>query len=49
MRKITVLLFFIIAFNPTYSQAKKKQILLIGTFHFENPGLDAAKVNTFNV
>ena len=49
MRKITVLLFFIISFNPTYSQAKKKQILLIGTFHFENPGLDAAKVNTFNV
>jgi len=29
--------------------AQKKQILLIGTFHFENPSLDVAKVNTFNV
>ncbi len=35
--------------NPVFSQTKKKQILVIGTFHFRNPGLDVAKVNTFNV
>jgi pheromone shutdown protein TraB len=30
------------------SQAQK-QALLIGTFHFHNPGMDAVKVNTFDV
>ncbi|RTZ03966.1 DUF5694 domain-containing protein [Flavobacterium sp. GSP6] len=49
MKKIAFLLLFIIVFNPVFGQSKKKQILLIGTFHFENPGLDIAKVNTFNV
>ncbi|RYE17102.1 MAG: hypothetical protein EOP45_16400 [Sphingobacteriaceae bacterium] len=27
----------------------QKQALLIGTFHFHNPGMDAVKVNTFDV
>lgn len=49
MKKIALLLFFIITFNSISAQSKKKQILLIGTFHFENPGLDVAKINTFNV
>jgi hypothetical protein len=49
MKKITFLLLVIIAFNTVSAQTKKKQILLLGTFHFENPGLDVAKVNTFNV
>jgi hypothetical protein len=49
MKKISLLLFFIITFNSVFAQLKKKQILLIGTFHFTNPGLDVAKVNTFNV
>jgi hypothetical protein len=49
MKKITLLFFVIIAFNTVSSQSKKKQILLLGTFHFENPGLDVAKVNAFNV
>lgn len=40
---------FTIATNTVSAQSKKKQILLLGTFHFENPGLDVAKVNTFNV
>jgi hypothetical protein len=47
--KNIVLLLLIATFNLTSAQIKKKQILLIGTFHFENPGLDVAKVNTFNV
>ncbi|MFZ0597596.1 MAG: DUF5694 domain-containing protein [Flavobacterium sp.] len=49
MKKIALLLVFTIAFNTASAQSKKKQILLLGTFHFENPGLDVAKVNTFNV
>ncbi len=33
----------------SYGQGKKKQILVIGTFHFENPGHDVAQFNSFNV
>jgi hypothetical protein len=32
-----------------YAQSNKKEILLIGTFHFNNPGADIAQVNTFDV
>ncbi|MDA6069648.1 DUF5694 domain-containing protein [Flavobacterium sp. AC] len=49
MKKIALLLVFTIVFNTVSAQQKKKQILLLGTFHFENPGLDVAKINTFNV
>ncbi|MHC0445778.1 DUF5694 domain-containing protein [Flavobacterium sp. 3-218] len=48
MQKI-ILLLALITFNLTSAQTKKKQILLIGTFHFANPGFDIAKINTFNV
>lgn len=48
MHKI-ILLLAIITLNLTSAQPKKKQILLIGTFHYANPGLDVAKVKTFNV
>ncbi|SHM87213.1 DUF5694 domain-containing protein [Flavobacterium saccharophilum] len=48
MQKI-ILLLMLITFNLSPAQTKKKQILLFGSFHFENPGLDVAKVNTFNV
>lgn len=48
MQKI-ILLLVLTTFNLTFGQPKKKQILLFGSFHFENPGLDVAKVNTFNV
>ncbi|WP_166919525.1 DUF5694 domain-containing protein [Flavobacterium poyangense] len=48
MQKIILLLAFI-TLNTVSAQIKKKQILLIGTFHFENPGLDVAKTNSFNV
>ncbi|OXG07425.1 hypothetical protein BC749_10228 [Flavobacterium araucananum] len=49
MKKIALLLVLTIAFNTVSAQSKKKQILLLGSFHFENPGLDVAKLNTFNV
>lgn len=49
MKKIALFLFLILAIQSAGAQSKKKQILLLGTFHFENPGLDVAKVNTFNV
>lgn len=48
MNKI-ILLLVLITLNALTAQTKKKQILLLGTFHFENPGLDVAKLNTFNV
>ncbi|KQO32668.1 hypothetical protein ASF10_21150 [Flavobacterium sp. Leaf82] len=49
MKKIALLFLFTIALHTVSAQSKKKQILLLGSFHFENPGLDVAKVNTFNV
>jgi len=49
MKKIALLLVFTMALTTVSAQTKKKQILLFGSFHFENPGLDVAKVNTFNV
>lgn len=48
MQKI-ILLLVLLLFNLSSAQTKKKQIVLFGSFHFENPGLDVAKVNTFNV
>lgn len=49
MKKIVLLLVLAIAGQTISAQSKKKQILLLGSFHFENPGLDVAKTNTFNV
>lgn len=48
MQKIILLLAFI-TFNLMSAQTKKKQILLIGTFHYANPGLDVAQLNNFNI
>lgn len=48
MQKI-ILLLVLITFNMTSAQIKKKQILLIGTFHYSNPGLDVAQLNSFNI
>lgn len=43
-------LFLIIAVGVNlYGQEAKKEVLLIGTFHFNNPGQDVIKTNTFNV
>lgn len=46
------LFFFLLslAFATTgFAQSKKSDILLLGTFHFDNPGADLAKVRTFDV
>lgn len=48
MKRI-VLLMLLVACTGVTAQTKKKQILLIGSFHFENPGYDVAQVNTFDV
>jgi len=48
MQKI-ILLLALITLNITCGQTKKKQILLVGTFHYENPGHDIAKLDDFNV
>lgn len=48
MRTLLFILLFA-CLNPAYTQTKKKQILVIGSFHFGNPGLDVAKVKTFDV
>lgn len=47
MNKVYALLLSL--FVVTYSTAQKKEILLIGTFHFDNPGKDLAKTGKFDV
>lgn len=47
---LTLLFAFGIQFSLNAQQhSKAKEILLIGTFHFNNPGLDAVKTNRFDV
>ncbi|RED26191.1 hypothetical protein BD847_0105 [Flavobacterium cutihirudinis] len=48
MQKI-ILLLVLFTLNLSFAQTKKKQILLIGTFHYANPGHDISKINTFNI
>lgn len=48
MQKI-ILLLVLFTLNLASAQTKKKQILLIGTFHYANPGHDISKINTFNI
>jgi Family of unknown function (DUF5694) len=47
MKKILFL--FVFLTNSLLAQNAPKEVLLIGTFHFNNPGFDVAKVKTFNV
>ena len=48
MKKLLPLFtYFLVGAN--YAQTKPTQVLLIGTFHFNNPGADVAKVKTFDV
>jgi uncharacterized iron-regulated protein len=49
MKKLLLLALLTVSINPVFAQSTKKQILLLGTFHFENPGLDVVKTNIFNV
>lgn len=42
-------LFIAFCAYSTSIYAQKKEILLIGTFHFDNPGLDASKLKTLDI
>lgn len=48
MKKFILLLLLTISIN-LQGQTIKKEILLIGTFHFDNPSLDFAKLKSFDV
>jgi Family of unknown function (DUF5694) len=48
--KPLLVIFFLFISNGLLAQAiKQKEILLIGTFHFNNPGLDISQTDKFNV
>ncbi len=49
MKTITIALFFIVACVSSTVAQNKPQVMLMGTFHFANPGLDAVKVKTTDV
>lgn len=49
MKSVILLLCCVFAFNTGFAQTKPSDILLLGTFHFDNPGADLAKVKTFDV
>lgn len=42
------LLCWLVVFS-SWAQSKPAELLLIGTFHFDNPGLDVSKLNTLDV
>jgi len=50
-KKALLSLWFSLLVFGGFAQTKQKpvEMLLLGTFHFNNPGPDAAKVETFNV
>ncbi|QIL76180.1 DUF5694 domain-containing protein [Hymenobacter sp. HDW8] len=48
MKKLLLLLAFFIT-SASFAQTKPTEVLLIGTFHFNNPGADVVKVKTFDV
>ena len=48
MKKLLPLFAYFLV-GASYAQTKPTQVLLIGTFHFNNPGADVAKVKTFDV
>ena len=49
MRKICLFLFALCISFSVIAQNKPTEVLLFGTFHFNNPGLDAAKTKSFNI
>ena len=48
MKKLLLFTLLFASIN-LFCQNKKKEILLIGTFHFNNPGADIVKTNSFDV
>lgn len=48
MKNLLLLLFCFLT-SASFAQTRPTEVLLIGTFHFNNPGADVAKVKTFDV
>jgi hypothetical protein len=48
MKHLFLLLFFLLTLQ-SFAQTKQSDLLLLGTFHFHNPGADLAKTKTFEV
>ncbi|MDX2046674.1 MAG: hypothetical protein SFU87_07790, partial [Chitinophagaceae bacterium] len=44
---LTVAVLFL--FKTMAAQTQKTEVLLLGTFHFDNPGLDVAKFENANI
>jgi len=49
MKKILLLLSSLFLLISTMGQQKKTNVLLLGCFHFDNPGLDVAKFDNANI
>ncbi|WP_375435764.1 DUF5694 domain-containing protein [uncultured Hymenobacter sp.] len=49
MKKVFLVLLFLYSATASFAQTKQAELLLIGTFHFHNPGADLAKIKTFDV
>lgn len=48
MKKI-ILLLFVTQFSIAQTQKKPTEILVIGTYHFNNPGMDVAKYKVLDI
>ena len=49
MKHVFLLLFALLIIPAAFAQTRPSDILLVGTFHFHNPGADIAKTKTFDV
>lgn len=49
MKRVYLLLLFLCTATASVAQTKQAELLLIGTFHFHNPGADLVKMKTFDV
>ncbi len=49
MKYLFCLLLSFVLSSQGYAQSKNNDVLLLGTFHFHNPGADLAKTKTFDV
>ena len=49
MKKFLVLFSSLFLLVSAMAQQKKTKVLLLGCFHFDNPGLDVAKLDNSNI
>jgi len=49
MKHLFSLLLLSLVFGRSFGQTKPTEILLVGTFHFNNPGHDVVKTKTFDI